>query len=231
MSEALLRCRDLVVGYREPLLPPIDLTIGRGEFWSVVGRNGSGKTTWFRTVLGLAAPISGTVELGPGVRCSYVPQRSAFDALYSVTARDVVGMGAERHGSFFRLRAPDTRDALAAVDAGALADRPFRSLSEGQKQRVLLARLVASGAGLAFLDEPTAAMDIVAEQEALTLLDGIRHRFGTAVVVVSHSLAVFRRHADHVLFVDRAAPVVMHGTPGELEAHPVFRARYGMHHA
>jgi zinc transport system ATP-binding protein len=232
LTDSLVRCIALEVGYSRPFLPPIDLSIGRAEFWAVVGRNGSGKTTWFRTVLGLHPAIGGTAEIGPGVRASYVPQRSDYDRLWPVTARQVVEMGTERGRSVFgRFTARAIVDeALEAVDADPLAHLPFRALSEGQKQRVLLARVVASRADVAFLDEPTAAMDSVAEREAFALLDVVRERFGTTVVVVSHYLGAAKDLADHVLFVDRETGAAVVGTSAEVLAHPTFLARYdGLH--
>lgn len=229
MNESPLSCAGLVVGYGgRALLPPLTVALGRGEFWAVVGRNGSGKTTWFKTMLGLLRPLSGEVRRG-GARLSYVPQRTGYDDLWPVTARDVVAMGIERGRSFFVPGPrPGVADALAAVGATELGERPFRSLSEGQKQRVLLARVVASHADVVFLDEPTAAMDPVAEQEALVLLDDVRRRFGTTIVVVSHFLGVAREHADRVLFMDRPAQAVVLGAPDDVFAHPVFQARYGL---
>lgn len=231
MSGPLYTCDRLEIGYgRAPLLPPISLSVGRGEFWAVVGRNGSGKTTWFRTLLGLQPPVGGTV-IHPGgpPRATYIPQRQGYDPIYPLTAAQVVAMAVDRGWSFTRPRAGGdaVRAALAEVGAAELASRTFRSLSEGQKQRVLLARLVAAEADVAFLDEPTAAMDRVAEREALALLDRVRARHGTTIVVVSHDLAVARAYADHCLFLDRATQHLAVGTPAEVFQHPGFRERYG----
>lgn len=230
VSPPLLQCQELVVGYSgRGILPPIQVALGQGEFWAVVGRNGSGKTTWFKTVLGLLPPVSGRLSWPGGpVPVAYVPQRSAFDPLYPVPVHDVVAMGAERGWSFLRPRGA-TREAvgaaLEAVGAEALADRTFRSLSEGQKQRVLLARMVASGARLALLDEPTAAMDAVAESEAMELLDRLRVRYCMTVVVVSHHLAAAFRYADRMLFIDPDAGVEV-GSPEQIRHSHAYRARY-----
>lgn len=231
MSNPLYICDQLEIGYgRTALLPPISLNLGRGEFWAVVGRNGSGKTTWFRTLLGLQAPVAGAV-LHPGgpPRATYIPQRQGYDPIYPLTAAQVVAMAVDRGWSFARPRSGGytVRAALAEVGAADLAGRTFRSLSEGQKQRVLLARLVAAAADVAFLDEPTAAMDRVAEREALALLNQVRARRGTTIVVVSHDLAVARAYADHCLFVDRATQRLVVGPPTEVFQHPAFQERYG----
>jgi len=227
----LVRCEGLRVGYREAILPPIDVTIREGEIWVVIGRNGSGKTTWFKTMLGLAPPIDGkVVRSDPGLHLSYVPQRTAYDDLFPLLSRDVVSMGAERGGSFLvpRLRErPEVMDALREVNAAELADRPFRQLSEGQKQRVLLARLSASRPQMALLDEPTAAMDVVAEGDAFEHLDRIRQDSGMAIIVVSHFLGIARKHADRAVFFDRDTQTVVVGDPDEIMESHAFRRSFG----
>jgi len=230
-NQVLLSSRALGVGYAgRPLLPPIDLEVRRGEFWAVVGRNGSGKSTWFRTMLGLHRPLAGRVERAQDLRLAYVAQRIKFDDLYPIEVREVVAMGRTRGGSFLQPIHPGERaavdGALEAVGAGDLGARTFRSLSEGQKQRVLLARMIASEADLVFLDEPTAAMDAVAEREAMRLLHDLRDRYGLAMVVVSHYLDVVSKYADKVLFLDPDVQAVVVGTPSEVFDHPAFRARY-----
>ena len=228
----LLRCRSLEVGHRgSPVLPKIDLSIARGELWAIIGRNGSGKTTWLRTVLGLLPPVSGTIERAPDVRLSYLPQRSSLDELYPLLAREVVRMGTLRGWSFFGPRfggeSAEVDGALAEMKVAELADRPFRQLSEGQKQRVLFARIAASNAELALLDEPTSAMDVVAEREAFALLDGLRKTRQMAIIVVSHYLGLVREFADRALLLDRDTPAVVVGTPEEVFNHQVFSERYG----
>ncbi len=228
---ALIRCRDLAVGYRgHAILPPFDVSIGRGEFWVVIGKNGAGKSTWFKTMLGRLSPVKGEVELTPGVRLSYVPQRATLDPLFPLAARDVVAMGALRGASFMGIRLrepPAVVEALREVDAEALADRPFRDLSEGQKARVLLARLVASKPSLAFLDEPTAAMDVVAERRAFEYLDRLRVRDGVTIVVVSHYLGLAKEFATHALFVDQDCGSVVKGHADDVFGHVDFHRSYG----
>jgi zinc transport system ATP-binding protein len=162
---------------------------------------------------------------------SYLPQKSRIDELYPLASRDVVGMGLDRGWSFLkrarRERAERVARALSEMDAGELRDQPFRLLSDGQKQRVLFARLAASDAELALLDEPTSAMDLVAEHEAFELLDGLRKRHGTAIVIVSHYLGLAHQFADRILLVDRDMQAVVTGTPEEVFAHHAFRERYG----
>lgn len=230
----LLRCDRLEVGYgSRALLPPVDLTIARGEIWAVVGRNGSGKTTWLRTLLGLLPPVRGQVVWASAQRrMSYLAQRSTYDDAYPLRVHDVVAMGAQR-GSSFRgpfepreLRVEALR-ALEGVGAAELASQPFRELSEGQKQRVLFARLAMAKADLAVLDEPTSAMDLVAEREAFELLEKLRTETNVAILIVSHYLGLAREFADRAVLLDRDTPAVVVGTPREVFEHSAFQARYG----
>ncbi len=228
-----MRCEGLVIGHgKRPLLPAIDLTLQPGKFLAVVGRNGSGKSTWLRTMLGLLRPLAGHVIRSPGARLGYMPQAITLDPLLPVRAIDLVGWGAHDSWSFLGKKSPrathlGSEKALQTVGASALGGALFRDLSEGQKQRVLLARVVARGAQVAFLDEPTAAMDAVAEREALACLQSLGRDQGMTVVVVSHFLGMVSRFADQVLFFDREGGHAVTGTPAEIFAHPSFRKQYG----
>ena len=233
-TERLMTVRGLQVGYAgRALLPPLDFSLDHGELCAVVGRNGAGKTTLFRTLLGLLPPVGGEISTcGPQMPMAYIPQRAKLDPIAPLRARDVVAMGLERGRSYLRpLLGGDARErvdrAMAGMGALDLAYVPFSSLSEGQKQRVLMARLLASDPELAVLDEPTAAMDEVAELETLELIHKLRGEYGLAVLIVTHHLPMLRRFADKVLFLDRVAQQVVAGPPAEVFDHPAFRARYG----
>lgn len=230
-NEPLVRCRDLEIGHGgRALLPKLDLELFPGQFWTVIGRNGSGKSTWMKTLLGLVPQVRGRVEWRASGRpkLTYLAQRSAVDELYPLTVRDAVALGTERHFSFLRLRPPraPVERALDLMGIRALAERPFRELSEGQRQRVLFARLAASEADLALLDEPTSALDLVAERETFELLRRLTRETGMSVVVVTHYVRLAGEFADHAVLLDRDTPAVAVGTPAEVFANPAFRARY-----
>jgi zinc transport system ATP-binding protein len=233
-ADDLLRCERLVIGHRgRALLPPIDITIRRGTTLAVLGRNGSGKSTLFKTLLGFLPAVAGAVRRpDPPPRMAYMPQASTVDPLVPVRARDVVSWGTLTGWSFLRgARASPTRQraeaALAAAQATELGDAFVRDLSEGQKQRVLLARVLAAGADLAFLDEPTAAMDAVAEQRTMALLREQSRERGMSVVIITHLLGLVRRFADQVLYLDRDDGLAMFDAPDAIFAHPTFRRQYG----
>jgi zinc transport system ATP-binding protein len=231
--DVLLSTRALTVGFTQPLLPPIDVEVLRGEFVVVLGRNGAGKTTWFRTVLGLVPPLGGEVQRKPGLRVAYVPQTGAIDAVVPVSAREVVMWGRLRGRSFLRAFATRAdRDAcdraLEEAGAAALARRPFRELSRGQRQRIFFARMLATEADLALLDEPTAAMDAIAEREAIQRLTSLTSTRNMAVIVVSHSLDLAAERADKILLFDREYQEVHYGDRAAVSNREAFnRQRAG----
>lgn len=232
-GSAVVHCRNLVVGHRGvAILPPVDLSIGAGELWAVIGRNGSGKTTWLRTLLGLLPPVSGEVRFERAQpRLTYLAQRQAFDEYYPLRVQEIVAMGTDRERTCFFARPRKSAEivarSLARVGASDLAARPFRELSEGQKQRVLFARVAAAEPDLAVLDEPTSAMDLVAEREAWQLLERLRQETQLALIVVSHFVGLAGSHADRLLLFDRDSQAAVVGSPAEVFGHSVFHLRYG----
>ena len=236
MTTDLLRCERLEVGHRgRALLPPIDFALAAGEVVAVVGRNGSGKTTWFRTLLGLIAPVRGRVARArPDLPIGYVPQVASIDPALPLRATDIVSWSRVFGWSFLRPRSSAADRAARAraldeVEATALARRPYAELSEGQKQRILLARLLATDAEVALLDEPTAAMDAVLERETFTRLRHLADERRMGVLVVSHVLGAAARVADRILFLDREEQRVHAARTAEMLDDPGFRAAYGDH--
>ncbi|MET0401836.1 MAG: metal ABC transporter ATP-binding protein [Cystobacter sp.] len=230
----LLCCEELVIGYEgKAMLPPVDFQVRRGTFLAVIGRNGAGKSTWFKTLLGLLPPVSGRVfRSSPHVKSAYVPQTSGIDALLPVRARELVRWGRLSGWNFLwpfgsRGDKQAVEQALDTAGASTIAHHPYRELSEGQKQRALLARVLATQADLVLLDEPTAAMDAVAERETMKRLAELAHGQRLAVVVVSHDLRVAAEFADQLLFVDRETRSVVLGDAAAVFCHPAFRRQYG----
>ncbi len=230
----LIACRGLRIGHGgRALLPPIDLDVGADEFWAVVGRNGSGKSTYMKTLLGLLPAVGGEARRGrDDLRLTYMPQVMSLEPMLPVRVAELVLWGRLRGWNFSRpipsvedRRARD--EVLAEMEVAHLSHRVFRDLSEGQKQRVLFARLLASGAHVAFLDEPTAAMDAVAEREAFLRLRDYGRRHHVTIVVVSHFMGIARECADQVLFLDPDHQAVVHGAPEDVLAAPEYQRRYG----
>jgi ABC-type Mn2+/Zn2+ transport system ATPase subunit len=213
----IIELHGVRVGYgQQPLLPPIDLSLGPGAFLGVVGPNGSGKTTLIRTMIGLLAPVAGEVRYprGPRPAFGYVPQKGDIDLSFPLTAAEIVLMG--RYPRIGRGCRPGPADraaaqrALAEVGVADLAPRAFHELSGGQRQRVLLARALAGEPEVLVLDEPTTGMDLPAERALLDQIDQFS-RQGIAILMVSHQLAAVANYARDLCIVDRERQAVEFG--------------------
>ena len=205
----LVRLERAVIGYRTPLLPPIDLAVRAGTTLGVLGPNGAGKTALLKSLLGLLPLLGGrrVVPQGQPARVGYVPQRDRLDQSWPLTVLDVVLMGRTRLlGPFHRPTAVDrkrSREALEEIGVGDLADRPLYALSGGQHQRVLIARAIAADPELLVLDEPTSAMDPAAERVLLELVERLKRAHDLSVVLVTHQLTAVAGFATEVALVDR----------------------------
>lgn len=203
--EPLIEASGVSLAYgSRAVLSGVDLAVRAGEFWFFVGPNGSGKTTLVRSFLGLLPPREGSLRrakaLAGGVHVGFVPQRSRLAATVPTTVREFVSWGAA--GSPFP--ASRRRENLAwALDKTRLADlarRDYWALSEGQRQRALLARALVRRPALLILDEPTTGLDLPTEDALLRLLEEL-NREGLAVILVTHDLSLAARSATHaVLF-------------------------------
>jgi zinc transport system ATP-binding protein len=233
-SGPVVEARDLVVGYGgRALLPPVNVRIAREELWALVGRNGGGKTTLLRTLLGLLPRIGGEVVWrNAATSVGYVPQRTDVDLSVPRRVRDVVGDGLDQGWSFLRPGVvargrARVESVLAETGMSSLVDAPFLELSDGQRQRVLVARALVSDPELLVLDEPTNGMDVAAERAAFELFAALRRTRKLALVIVSHHMVMLGARASHVLWVDKDDGQVVSGDVETVRAHPRFIAHYG----
>jgi len=204
----LIRFNRASLGYdgKAPLLTKVDLEIRGGEFWGILGHNGSGKTTILKTALGLIPSLRGKLAV-KGVRFGYVPQKERLDPIYPLSARDVAEMGTYRKLELFsglrgRGRADVVRRCLAECGASAFSERRFSDLSGGQKQRVLLARALAAEPEILVLDEPLAGIDITTQQALLALLASLKGRLDLTIMMVSHRVRAEKGLFTHLAWVD-----------------------------
>lgn len=192
---AVLEIRNLTLGYPGlTLFRNLSLDISAGSSLAVLGANGAGKSTFVKLLLGLQKPLSGRISW-PGGRpheIGYLAQMSEFDRRFPLRLRDLAAMGAWRGLGLWsgldrkgRLRVDAALDEVGVRD---IADRPLHTLSGGQLQRALFARVILQDAPLVLLDEPFAAVDQTTEAHLLTLIDRWRDQ-GRAVVLVVHDLS------------------------------------------
>ncbi len=204
---AVLQIRDLALGYPDlTLFRQLSIDIEAGTTLAVLGANGSGKSSFVKVLLGLIPPLSGqlTWPKGRPHEIGYLAQMTEFDRRFPIRVRDLVSMGAWRgFGLWSGLdRAGRDRVAAALDEAGvlSLADRPLHTLSGGQLQRALFARVMLQDAPLILLDEPFAAVDQSTEEHLLSII-GRWRREGRAVVLVVHDLSSVLDHCSQVLLL------------------------------
>ena len=221
--EAYLQTEDLAVGYQgRTLIGEISLAVQRGRIVTLIGPNGSGKSTILKTIAGQLPRIGGAAYLdGEELRaCSRnaIARRMAILMTARMdpelmTCRDVVSSGRYPYtGKLGILTAEDRKivdESLRRTDAEAFADRPFQAVSDGQRQRILLARALCQQPEL--IDEPTSYLDIRYKLELLTILKRMVREEELAVLMSLHELDLARRVSDTVVCVagdhiDRVGP-------------------------
>ena len=233
MNPALALCDATVLRGEAEVLSRASMTVQAGEVVGVVGPNGAGKTTLLRAALGLAKLASGRAELagrdlaglndaGRAALAGYLPQERRVG--WNLPAWRIVSLGAA-------LRPPAQAQAaalgaLARVGLSDLAERGVLDLSGGERARVLLARLLATGAPLLVADEPAAGLDPDAQLLALDLFREEAAR-GAAVVLTLHDLSLAAR-ACHRLVVVGAGRIVADGAPRDALTPDVLREVFGL---
>ena len=194
---------------RHLVVEDADFDIFEGESICVVGPNGGGKSTLLKLMLGLLSPDRGRIEVfgeSPKTgrrRVGYVPQQIEFDPLFPVTALDVALMGRLSRGSLGFVSKADRSAAMQALAQMGLVDQArqaFASLSGGQRQGVLIARALVADARLLLLDEPTAHVDVAAEERLMKNLSALDSQL--TLITVSHDLAFVSRSVPKVICVN-----------------------------
>ncbi|MHB2150657.1 metal ABC transporter ATP-binding protein [Calditrichota bacterium LG25] len=212
VEAAAIHVEDLTVAYREsPVLWDVDMVVPQGVLMAIVGPNGAGKTTLIKAILGLVKSAAGKVLIfgqpyeTQRQRVGYVPQRGSVDWDFPTSVLDVVMMG--RYGALGWIRRPGKKErrlaleALEKVGMREFSNRQISQLSGGQQQRVFLARALVQEADIYFMDEPFQGVDATTEKTIVTLLQELRNK-GKTVVVVHHDLQTVREYFDWVMLLN-----------------------------
>ncbi|WP_372571628.1 metal ABC transporter ATP-binding protein [Ruegeria jejuensis] len=216
---SLVSVEGLSVRYgTNTVLHHVDMTIEPGEIVTIVGPNGSGKTSLLRAVIGATKPHAGRVIQKPGLKIGYVPQKLHIDPTLPITV--------ER---FMRLTNPVTRqrcmDALDSAGVPDLLKRQMSQLSGGQFQRVLLARALINQPDILLLDEATQGLDQRGSAAFYQQIETVRRETGCAILMISHELHVVMSASDRVICLN--GHVCCEGSPAVVASAPEYRALFG----
>lgn len=194
----------------------INLQINSGEFVSVIGPNGGGKTTLLNTVLGFLKPVSGDIELNcPKTEISFVPQISTVDRGFPITVEETVLTAFLKGGlhpfkRFSNAEKQKATEFLRLLGIERYSKSPVNSLSGGEFQRLLIARALASNPKILLLDEPTANVDTASAKIVFSTLKKL-NRDGLTVIVVTHDINSACTLSDRLVAINRN--VIYNGTP------------------
>ncbi len=232
----MIHTLDLSIGYMRNaqqivVQSDLNLQIARAEMLAVIGPNGCGKSTLLRTLSGLQAPLKGSVLVGgKELEKLSMPEKAALIALVLTepvqipycSVNQLVSMGRYPHtGRFGRLSREDHHkvvEALERVHLRALAQRLLTELSDGERQRAMVAKALAQDTPLIFLDEPTSHLDLSNKVELMVLLRDLARDTGKTVLLSTHELELALRLSDRIWLMRPQAGGIEKGTPSELIA-------------
>jgi iron complex transport system ATP-binding protein len=222
----MIALNELSIGYQtdSPLCLIEAASVAPGQVVSIVGRNGSGKSTLLKTIAGQHAPLAGQVRVGtseavmhkrpPTERaqaCALV--MSGTPRVEHLTVYELIAMGRHPHTGWSGRMSDDdhavVRDVMAELALTPLSDRPLNALSDGQRQKVMIARALAQRAPALLLDEPTAYLDWPARRQLMSDLVALTHRRRQATVLTTHELDLALAWSDQIWVL------------GKTEVHPL----------
>jgi zinc/manganese transport system ATP-binding protein len=229
MSDVAITFDNLTLGYNShPAVHHLSGTVARGALTAVVGANGSGKSTLMKGIAGILKPMAGAVQVSHRTRMAYLPQGTELDRSFPARVIDLVSMGLwPIRGLLGRISQADRQRveaAIAAVGLSGFEARPLDTLSGGQLQRALFARVVLQDAELILLDEPFNAVDQRTIADLLTLMHHW-HRESRTVLVVVHDHELVRQHLPEALLLARR-PIAWGNSAVVLSADNLARARH-----
>ncbi|RJQ44911.1 MAG: metal ABC transporter ATP-binding protein [Anaerolineaceae bacterium] len=218
-EKPIISIRNLWAGYdSQPVLEDINLDVMQGDFIGLIGPNGGGKTTLLKVVMGLIEPHKGIISvMGKDPkqgRChiGYVPQQVALDRDFPISVWDVVKMGRLGCRGMLQRTSKDDEDiiidSLQQVDIHNLRTRAIGDLSVGQRQRVYIARALATRPLILLMDEPTASVDPQASKNIYELLHELNKEI--TIVMVSHNMDAVSSHVKSIGCINRR--LYYHGT-------------------
>ncbi|MDE6214714.1 MAG: ABC transporter ATP-binding protein [Lachnospiraceae bacterium] len=229
MKRYYFSTKNMCVGYdRRPLIKDIEITLQKGEILSLIGPNGAGKSTVIKSIAGQLKLLGGTVCLGEenllAMKASDLAKKMSVLFTEKIraelkTCRDVVATGRYPYTGWFGvLSEEDERivdEVMGLIHITELSGQDFDKISDGQKQRVMLARAICQEPEILILDEPTSYLDIKYKLEFLSILQEMRIKKGLTVIMSLHELELAKIVSDKILCL-KGEYVLRYGTPDEV---------------
>lgn len=227
---SILSAKDLTVGYRKgnstsPVISGLNLSLSRGKLVALIGANGIGKSTLLRTLVGNQPPLEGEVSIS-GIRIGEISRKNLSLLLGIVntertqagalTVREVVSLGRQPYTGFLGILSKNDKSIVekAMQDAGILhkASSFLAELSDGERQKVMIAKALAQCTPIIILDEPTAFLDVASRMETMLLLHNLAHKQNKAVLLSSHDLSQSMMLADELWVVTNDRKIISGNT-------------------
>lgn len=227
---SILSAKDLTVGYRKgnstsPVISGLNLSLSRGKLVALIGANGIGKSTLLRTLVGNQPPLEGEVSIS-GIRIGEISRKDLSLLLGIVntertqagalTVREVVSLGRQPYTGFLGILSKNDKSIVekAMQDAGILhkASIFLAELSDGERQKVMIAKALAQCTPIIILDEPTAFLDVASRMETMLLLHNLAHKQNKAVLLSSHDLSQSMMLADELWVVTNDRKIISGNT-------------------
>jgi len=227
-AEHIILLEHFSIGYQKEsiLLNQLNLTVNRGEMIALIGKNGAGKSTLLKSMIGLVAPLEGVCLLDGVPFGEYSPRERArrvsfvssqFTQLPSLTVEELVGLGRIPYTDWMgRMSAEDQKKidkAIEEVQMGVFAGRKLENLSDGERQRAMIARAFVQDTPLMVLDEPTAFLDVPNTFELVRLLSRFKEN-GRSIVYSTHDLETAIQFADKMWVIHKGR--ILEGAPEDL---------------
>ena len=226
----VLKTNGLKIGYKgKPLFPAINVTLCEGDHVALVGANGSGKTTLLKTLTGSLKPLEGSVTLCRRPLNGYTPNERA--KLFSIVLTekpddlflsvfDIVAAGRYPHSGLMAKLSDEEyamiKEKLQLVGIDHLIDRDFVSLSDGEKQKVMIVKALVQDTPIIYMDEPSAFLDYPSKVELMRLIARLAKEENKTILYSSHDLELLMKHAATMWVVAKGEPLVA-GKPETLK--------------